>query len=273
MRKQFVSNRRITAMGYLLIFIACIYTLWLIYPISISRTVKVTKVATVRGAGSKNNSKQPSEWQSVLSATSRLNAGYFIPSIQDGLAPVVHKLQTDKKVVFLGIDDGVFKDQSVVNALKRHDIKASLFLSKNAIKNDPYFFNQLTEMGSVIENHTISHNMNMSEQNLDRQKAEICGMSDYEEEVYGIRPTLFRPPGGFYSKTTQKAVAACGLKAIIMWDVEVRDGKIEYLVGNKLRAGDIALIHFKPNFVKDVEVFAKAMKDSSLHTALLENAM
>ncbi len=206
--------------------------------------------------------------------TPAIVADYSIPTSTNGLAPVIYTLPTAQNVVFLGIDDGAFKDQSVVDIMAKNNIKASLFLSQKTISNNPDFFKQLVSQGSVVENHTISHDTNMvNTQNYDQQKAEICGMSDYVESNYGRRPTLFRPPGGAYSETMQKAVADCGMKAIVTWVAKSNGGSMQYQIGAKLRPGDIVLMHFRPEFASDMQAFVDAMNASGLHTALLENAI
>jgi len=203
-----------------------------------------------------------------------LVADYSIPSISGGLAPVIYKLSTEQKVVFLGIDDGAFKDQSVVDIMKQNNIKASLFLTKSSIAGNPDFFKQLVDQGSVIENHTLGHDTKMiTTQNYDQQKAEICGMSDYIELHYGSRPTLFRPPGGAYSDTLRQATADCGMKAVVTWVAKANGGSMQYQIGDKLRAGDIVLMHFRPEFAQDMKAFVDAMNVSGLQTALLEDAL
>ena len=199
---------------------------------------------------------------------------YSLPFINDGLTPVVYKLTTNQNVVFLGIDDGAFKDQSVIDLMKQNHIKASLFLSKAFIAGNPDFFKQLVDLGSFVENHTLTHDVNMvKDQDYTQQKVEICGMSDYVEANYGRRPIFFRPPGGAYSATMLKAAADCGMKAVVTWIAKANGGSMQYQVGNKLRAGDVVLMHFRPEFKQDLQAFIDACNAAGLHTALLEDAI
>ncbi|MEI6850997.1 MAG: polysaccharide deacetylase family protein [Candidatus Saccharibacteria bacterium] len=158
--------------------------------------------------------------------------------------------------------------------MKQNNIKASLFLTKASIASNPDFFKQLVIQGSYIENHTLSHNTKMiKEMDYEQQKSEICGMADYEQANYGRRPTLFRPPGGAYSDTMRQAAADCGMKTIVNWIAKANGGSMQYQVGNKLRPGDIVLMHFRPEFKQDMQAFVDAMTISGLHTALLEDAI
>ena len=195
---------------------------------------------------------------------------YRLPPTKGGLAPVITSIKTDQKVVFLGIDDGAFQDQSVVDIMKQNDIKASLFLAKSFVTNDPVVFHQLVENGAKVENHSLKHDTSMVK-NMDyaQQKAEICGMSDYVEKTYGRRPVFFRPPGGAYNDTMRRAVADCGMKAIIHWIAKANGGSMQYQVGNGLRAGDVVLMHFRPEFKQDIEAFVQALDVAGLKTAML----
>lgn len=200
-------------------------------------------------------------------------ADYTLPPAQNGLAPVITTLPTKQKIVFLGIDDGAFKDPSVVSLMQQNHIKASLFLSQLFIANNPDFFKQLVAQGSVVEDHTLHHHTNMTKtQSYDEQKSEICGMADYDAKEYGHRPTLFRPPGGAYSDTMRKAAYDCGMKAVVTWIAKANGGAMQYQVGKTLRPGDIVLMHFRPEFKNDLQAFIDAETAAGLHTELLESA-
>jgi len=198
---------------------------------------------------------------------------FTLPPIVNGMAPVITTVPTKQKVVFLGIDDGAFKDPSVVDLLAKNNIKASLFLSKAFIATNPDFFKQITAQGSIVEDHTLGHDTRMTvTQGYQQQKNEICGMADYIEQHYGKRPTFFRPPGGAYSNIMRKATADCGMRAVVTWIAKANGGAMQYQVGNKLRPGDVVLMHFRPEFAQDLKAFVDAANIAGLHTELLETA-
>jgi peptidoglycan/xylan/chitin deacetylase (PgdA/CDA1 family) len=198
---------------------------------------------------------------------------YSLPPADGNLAPVVTRISTTQPIVFLTIDDGAYQDSSVITTLKKYHVRASLFLAKLFVGNNPEFFKQITTQGSYIEDHTLSHDLKMvKDMNYDQQKAEICGMANYEQQTYGRRPVLYRPPGGAYSDVMRHAAYDCGMKAVVTWMVTVNNGALQYQVGDKLRPGDIVLMHFRPTFVKDLEAFITAAKSAGLRMALLEDA-
>lgn len=197
---------------------------------------------------------------------------YHLPPVVNGLAPVVTKVETAQPVVFLTIDDGNVKMPEMVNLMAKHDYPASLFLTRNAIADDPAFFDEFKGQGSLVENHTVSHNVFMvHEWNYEQQLKELTGMQEYCLEQYGRKPRLFRPPGGSYSSVMQAAVAAAGMSAIIHWEVEVRGGQLIHQVGNSLRPGDIVLMHFRAEFADDLAAFRQAQLAAGLEVVLLED--
>lgn len=195
---------------------------------------------------------------------------YTIPPVVNGVAPFITHLPTKEPVIFLGIDDGQNKEQFELDLMQQYNVKASLFLANEFIKSDPGFFKPFQVEGSVIEDHTLDHKL-MSHLSYDEQKRQICGQADLEEKEYGARPVLFRPPGGDYNKDTLRAAAACGMKAVVNWIAKANGGAMQYQVGNKLRPGDVVLMHFRPEFRQDMQAFLNAQNAAGLHTELLED--
>ncbi len=270
------TNKRYIVIGFIFLAMFLLLCLiWIGFQDNFNSGAKITQIS-----GS-NKKSQPIKILKIIETpkllaqgTSNLAPDFSIPAISGGMVPVIYKLVTNQSIVFLGIDDGVYKDQSVIDIMKKNHIKASLFLAKSMIASNPDFFKQLVDIGSFVEDHTLSHDINMvKNKSYDQQKAEICGMADYEELHFGRRPTLFRPPGGAYSDTMRQAVADCGMKAIVTWVAKANGGSMQYQIGDKLRPGDVVLMHFRPEFAKDMKAFVDAMNASGLHTALLEDAL
>ena len=196
---------------------------------------------------------------------------YTLPYNTSGLAPVLLTIPTKLPVVFLGIDDGAVKSKKAEELLKVSGFKATLFLANRFITDNPSYFKTFQQDNQyTIQNHSLTH-MLLSGVTYATQKKEICGMADYIEKTYGKRPTLFRPPGGSYDKTTQKAAYDCGMKAIIMWAAKANGGKMDYQQGNKLRPGDIVLMHFRNEFEADFNSFVQAVNNANLRVEALED--
>ncbi|VXC25526.1 Polysaccharide deacetylase [Arthrobacter sp. 9V] len=197
---------------------------------------------------------------------------YQLPPIVGGLAPVITKIETKHPVVFLTIDDGNIKTPESIKLMAEYDLPASLFLTRDTVADNPAFFNAFKAQGSLIENHTVTHNINMVRQwGYQQQLTDMVGMQEYAFQHYGRRPTLFRPPGGAYSNVMRKAVADAGMKAIVTWEAKANAGKMDYQVGNSLRPGDIVLMHFRAEFAADLAAFRAAQLAAGLEVVLLED--
>ncbi len=267
------SRHYITVIVGVVLVISSLYSVWLLFPVSINERTKVAQTVKSKKIASETKPQEILK-PTVAPVVANIVPDYSLPLASDGMAPLVYRISTDQNIVFLGIDDGAYKDQSVVDIMKQNNIKASLFLTKSSIAGNPDFFKQLTALGSFVEDHTLNHGTKMvTTENYEQQKADICGMADYIELHYGRRPTLFRPPGGAYSDTLRQATADCGMKAVVTWIAKVNGGFMQYQIGNKLRKGDVVLMHFRPEFKQDMQAFVDAMNASGLHTALIEDAL
>ncbi len=194
-----------------------------------------------------------------------------LPEAKDGIAPVIYTVPTKLPVVFLTIDDGVYKEPEAAARMKSAHIPASFFLTNSYTQQTPnYFKNLAAQTGSIIEDHTIDHK-DLRGLSYEDQRTEICTTADIYQQIYGKRPTIMRPPYGDFNDNTQRATAVCGLKAVIIWHALVRDGVMHYQVGDSLLPGDIVLMHFTPNFKKDLQAFIDASHAASLTPQLLED--
>ncbi|MGO4383563.1 polysaccharide deacetylase family protein [Specibacter sp. RAF43] len=196
---------------------------------------------------------------------------FALPPIENGLAPVLTRIPTKQKVVFLTIDDGAIKRASDLALLEKNGIKASLFLAHTFIAGHADFYQGYLAAGHLVENHSMTHDLGFIHLGYAQQKAEICQMADFEEAHFGRRPVFFRPPGGPYTDSVRKAVADCGLAAVVDWEAKANAKSMQYQVGQALRPGDIVLMHFRPEFPQDLAAFVKAQKAAGLKVVLLED--
>lgn len=190
-----------------------------------------------------------------------------------GSVPVISKIDTKEKIVFLTIDDGGTKQADMLELLQKNNIKASLYLANTFIADNYNFFKTFQTAGMPIQNHTLNHYTKPNDLSYDFIKNEICGMSNKIEQIYGTRPTLFRPPGGSLDTNGYIKLASkeCGIKAIVLWIAKANGGSMQYQVGKSLRPGDIVLMHFRKEFKDDLEAFIKARDEAGLTTDYLEN--
>ena len=151
------------------------------------------------------------------------------------------------KVVFITIDDGLYKDPRYIQMVKDFQIPITVDLANLFISDDYSYFAKLYETGYVsIQNHTVHHLLNMSALPAGQQLDEIAGQQEILHEQYGVTPYLFRPPGGNYDETTIQMAGQAGLKGVMMWKEAMEITNIEYqTAADRLSPGDIILAHFR----------------------------
>jgi peptidoglycan/xylan/chitin deacetylase (PgdA/CDA1 family) len=185
-----------------------------------------------------------------------------------GAAPVITRVETTDPVLFLTIDDGHTRNPEVKAALEELGVPVSLFLLDGPVEADPEFFRGLPD--TLVESHTRTH-PDLRTLPEEGQQAEICGNADTLERAFGRRPVLFRPPYGMYNEATTRAAAACGMKAIVLWEVSVNGADVGYRTVPQFRRGDILLMHFRQTFVTELRALADRADEAGLRFALLED--
>ncbi|WP_435848002.1 polysaccharide deacetylase family protein [Streptomyces griseoluteus] len=163
----------------------------------------------------------------------------------ENLPPVFTTVPTDKKIVFLTIDDGAEKDPRFLSMMRELKVPYTAFLSDYLIKDDYGYFRTMQSYGNTVNNHTLTHPY-LPGLSYEQQRQEICGMQDVMEKQYGKRPEVLRPPYGDYNQDTLRAAKSCGIKYAPIWNEEVFVDHWEYREDDRrLRKGDIVLTHFR----------------------------
>jgi peptidoglycan/xylan/chitin deacetylase (PgdA/CDA1 family) len=185
-------------------------------------------------------------------------------------APFLLRVPTTQPVAFLTIDDGYVKTAAGPQLIAAAHIPVTLFLTTDAIRDNPEYFRPMQKYGAVIEAHTITH-ANLRGRSYAFQRHEICGSADKLASWYGRRPVFFRPPFGNKDSSTLRAAHDCGLRAVFMWSETVDQGRVRYQQGHAIQAGDIILMHFRPAFAADFLAALNAIHRAGLTPALLED--
>jgi peptidoglycan/xylan/chitin deacetylase (PgdA/CDA1 family)/Flp pilus assembly pilin Flp len=187
-----------------------------------------------------------------------------------GSAPVFSRIPTTNKVIFLGIDDGVVRDPAVVDLLRQANIPFTMFLVEGEAEAGADYFRQLQGVGGVVESHTINH-PDLTKVSMGQMQSEVCGTLDPYEEMFGRRPTLFRPPYGNTNANVQAVAASCGYKAIVLWKGSTNDGRFDLQDGTNLTPGDIVLLHFRTDLLVDLQKVFEVCKQQGFAIASLQD--
>jgi peptidoglycan/xylan/chitin deacetylase (PgdA/CDA1 family) len=160
---------------------------------------------------------------------------------------VFSRVPMTDKVVFVTIDDGIEKDPRFIQMVRDFQIPLTVYLADVLIRDDYAYFEKLHETGYVsIQNHTVSHPLDMPGLSASRQLDEISGQQEKLRKEYGTTPYIFRPPGGNYNATTIDSVREAGLKGLMLWKEAMEITDMEYQTSrHSLNPGDIILCHFR----------------------------
>ncbi len=160
---------------------------------------------------------------------------------------VFSRVPLTDKVVFVTIDDGIDKDPSFIQMVKDFQIPITISLADTLIRDDYAYFEKLYETGYIsIQNHTVTHPLDMPVLAPARQLYEVSGQQEKLHREYGVKPYIFRPPGGNYNATTIAAVRRGGLRGVMLWKEAMQISDMQYQTPvHRLHPGDIILSHFR----------------------------
>lgn len=139
-----------------------------------------------------------------------------VHAARPGLPPVVDRVPTRDKVVFLTFDDGAERDPRFVDLVRELRLPVSVFLTDSVVGPGYAHFARLRAVGASVQNHTLDHPY-LPGLSYAGQRAEICGQQEKLKQRFGLRPRLFRPPYGDYDDDTLRAAADCGIAAVVLW--------------------------------------------------------
>lgn len=169
-------------------------------------------------------------------------------AIWDTDSRIIRKVPTTHKVVAMTFDDGPHyrTTPEILAVLKEKQVKATFFtLGSNAEKH-PELLAKVQADGHEIGTHAYSHKL------LTRMKLTECEQElDKAEQILGtigIKPVLFRPPGGAWNDGVIKAARDRGYD-VILWSIDTRDWarpSVDHVVQEvfkNIKPGSIILFH------------------------------
>lgn len=161
---------------------------------------------------------------------------------------------TSKKVIYLTFDAGYENGhtEKILDALKKHDVKATFFLVGNYIKNCPELVNRMLEEGHTVANHTYSHPDMSAISSKEKFQAELTKLEEAFKKATGKDMAKFyRPPQGKFSRKNLQMAKDLGYKtffwslAYVDWYNDRQPTKEEAfkkLLG-RIHPGAIVLLH------------------------------
>lgn len=189
--------------------------------------------------------------------------------VTDGLAPKLHRVPTTDRVIFITIDDGQIRYPSYLDHFARLGVPFTSFLLQTTAQADPGYWKATTERGGTIQTHTITHpNLRVTAEA--KARTEICEPADVFTQMFGKRPTLFRPPYGNSNDMVRRIAPQCGYRAVVLWAGSTNDGKLTMQDG-LLQPGDIILMHYRTTLNADLDDVAARARAEGFRIGRLED--
>jgi len=173
----------------------------------------------------------------------------FVPSAQ-GLGPVITRFQTDRKEVWLTIDDGPDEQDTprILDLIDRYGAKATFFVIGERAARHPDLVAEIKRRGNEVAHHTQTHPVALFwcasrfrvRRELDDALKVLAGA--------GIRPRWFRSPVGIKNIHLSEALKERQLAAVA-WSVRGCDTvcrdpeRVKARIMRGVKPGAILLVH------------------------------
>jgi peptidoglycan/xylan/chitin deacetylase (PgdA/CDA1 family) len=185
------------------------------------------------------------------------------------LGPVITRFATDRKEVWLTIDDGPTDDtNAVLELFARHDVRATFFVKGGLAEQHPELTRAIVERGHSIANHSQTHPSSTFWCLLpNRVNAEIERCNETLATITGVTPRWFRAPVGHKNPAVHPALSRRGMR-LIGWtargyDAVIRDPRqiVDGIV-SRLAPGAIVVLHQgRPHSPRVLEHVIVALKE------------
>lgn len=159
-----------------------------------------------------------------------------------------------EKTIYLTFDEGYEKGYTgkILDALKKHNVKASFFVVKPYIVHNPELVKRMVNEGHLVCNHSARHPSMASIVDETKFKKEFTDVEDAFTKVTGKQmPKYFRPPMGKYSELSLYYTKKLGYKTIF-WSFAYQDWEpyrqssheaAERKIMSKTKNGSVLLLH------------------------------
>ena len=240
--KEFIHKINYRRVATVLMLFLVIY----LAEIAVIRTVKADKEDAVPTITSENwglgFGKEGQPPTAAVSATElKKYDAYYIDETQD-------------KVIYLTFDAGFEAGYTpqILEALKKHNVKATFFVVGNYLETRPDLVKQMVEEGHTVGNHTYHHPDMSKISTLESFQSEMEQVEQLYQSITGqSMKKFYRPPQGKYSKENLEMAKQLGYKtffwslAYVDWYQDKQPSHEEAykkLLG-RIHPGSIVLLH------------------------------
>lgn len=140
------------------------------------------------------------------------------------------------KVCYLTFDDGPSTEntEKILKVLDDYDIKATFFVINHRGEENDELYQKIVEKGHTIGIHSYSHNYEKIYQSVGEWLSDFSQMSDKIEQLTGVKPEIFRFPGGsvntYNTKIYVPLAAEMLRRGYTYYDWNVSSGDASYVI-------------------------------------------
>lgn len=186
--------------------------------------------------------------------------------------------EIDEKIA-LTFDDGPNENTlSVLDILKKKNVKATFFCIGINIEKHPEILKRIIEEGHIVGNHSYSHSNFFDFYRKNRLIEEIRKTDALIESISGKKVKLFRPPYGVTNPSIRRALEVTKHK-VIGWNIRSLDGilkneKIIFArIKNRIALGGIVLLHDTSHTVTILERLMLHLKENKYKVVSIEELL
>jgi peptidoglycan/xylan/chitin deacetylase (PgdA/CDA1 family) len=161
----------------------------------------------------------------------------------------------------------------ILNILKKYDVHATFFFVGEQMKYWPKGVVAVARAGDEIGDLSMTHPV-LPSLSAAEQKDQILETSQLIERLTGESVTLFRPPYGVHSMTTDNIAFRADM-SVVMWNRDPRDwaakspASVIHSVLDTVPSGGIYALSEKPNTVKALPTIIQNLKSEHLRFVVI----
>lgn len=171
------------------------------------------------------------------------------PNVQ-WLGPVITSFDTDRKELWLTIDDGPTSDtESILDLLDRAGVKATFFVKGALAERNAELVRMMVARGHSVANHSHNHPSGTFWcLPPTRIAKEVDRCNEILTHLTGERPRWFRAPVGMKNPAVHPILSRRGMR-LIGWSIRAFDGvradpqRVLARVAPQFRPGGILVMH------------------------------
>jgi peptidoglycan/xylan/chitin deacetylase (PgdA/CDA1 family) len=200
--------------------------------------------STINGARGKLDGFDPN-------SAPRRNPDFHIPvDPARARALTYSRVKVGGPYIAMTFDDGPHPTNTprLLDILKRRNIRATFFVVGTNARRYPAIMRRMVAEGHEVGNHTVNH-PHITKISHEKAVAEVRGCAEAIHTACGVRPRLFRPPGGYINSRQKIWLKDDFGYSTIMWAVDPQDWRrpgsnvVAQRIINDTDAGEIVLAH------------------------------